>query len=128
MACNTICVKCGRKFDRFSGLLLNLSDDFLPEFYSLPSIVEAAKNKKHTTLCASCLQSELNRSLTWKDIKFKNGKIMTSTISFLLLRKYKDLSLCQDRIDLLRSEDKSGLTPYKKSQVKECLKHYGVIE
>lgn len=128
MACTTVCVKCGRKFDRFSGLLVNLSEEFLPTFYSLPSIIEAAKNKQHTTLCSHCLVQELGRPLSWKDLRFKNNKVMTATVSFLLLRKYKDLSLCSDKIQLLKSEEKSGLTPFKRTQLKECLIHYGVID
>lgn len=114
--CNTTCVKCGEKFDRFSGKLLNLSDEFLPVFYKLPSIVEALKTHKHTTLCAKCLCEELGRPLTFSEIKFKSGKWMTSNIAYLLWRANIPEDKRQECLARLRAYDKSGVVPFSKSE------------
>ena len=76
MACNTTCCKCGDKFDRFSGKLINLSDESLKVFYSLPFIKNYLNNPehKHPTLCAKCLEELLGRKLLLSDFKFKNYK------------------------------------------------------
>ena len=115
MACKTTCCKCGSRFDRFSGKLINISDEGLKDFYSLPFIQEYLKNTshKHPTLCSDCLIELLGRDLTLKDIKFKNGKWMTSNVAYLINKLNKSQSYKDSKIEKLRELDSSGILPFK---------------
>lgn len=115
MACKTTCCRCGSKFDRFSGKLINISDEGLKDFYSLPFIQEYLKNAahKHPTLCSDCLTELLGRELALKDIKFKNGKWMTSNVAYLINKLNKSQSYKDNKIEKLRDLDSSGILPFK---------------
>lgn len=108
MACNTTCIKCGDKFDRFSGKLINLSDQGLQKFYSIPYIKEYCKNPehKHVTLCAKCLEEELKGPLKMSDLKIKNGRYMTSNIAFMLK---SGGWLSAEALEYLKANDKAGV-------------------
>ena len=115
MPCRTKCSKCGLQFDRFSGKLINISDEGLKEFYSTPFIQEYLKDPlhKHPTLCSDCLKSELGRELKMSDIKFKNGKWMTSNVAYLIMNSALDNTRKEELIEHLRAIDKSGVLPIK---------------
>jgi hypothetical protein len=115
MACKTTCCKCGLKFDRFSGKLINISDEGLKEFYSLSFIQEYLKDTshKHPTLCSDCLIELLGRDLSLNDIKFKNGKWMTSNVAYLINKLNKSQSYKDSKIEKLRDLDSSGILPFK---------------
>ena len=129
MACKTTCCRCGDKFDRFSGKLINISDEGLKEFYSLSFVKDSIKDPshKHPTLCSECLIELLGRNLVFKDIKFKNGRWMTSNVAFLikiskLSEVYKD-----EKLRKLQVLGKSGILPFKhpaddKKVIEEFLK------
>lgn len=113
--CKTVCCRCGDKFDRFSGRLINISDEGLKEFYALPFIQEYIKQEGHShpTLCASCLQHLLGRKLQFKDIKFKNGKWMTSNVAYLIMNSNHTSSYKEVLIEKLKQYDKAGILPFR---------------
>lgn len=122
--CNTTCVKCGKRFDRFSGLLLNLSDKVLGEFYNIQVVKEALKEHKHTTLCVDCLYEELGRKFRADDCKFKQGRWMTSNVAVIAHYKYGDSSKFHEVIEKLRADDDHGLLPFKMTEVKALFDKY----
>lgn len=123
-ACKTTCVACKQTFDRFSGLLLNVSDEFLPQFYNLSSIKSATN--AHPTLCADCLVKELGRNLHMSDIKFKGGRWMTSNVAYLLHHKYGDSPKFYELIEMLKSDDSHGVLPFRKNETKQLLQRYSL--
>lgn len=82
MACKYRCSLCGKRFDKFSGQLVNLSDLALKWFYALDKATILLKCHKHVILCADCLERE-HGQLGINDLKTKNGKQMTSNLIFL---------------------------------------------
>jgi len=123
MPCRTRCAKCGLQFDRFSGKLINISDEGLKEFYSTPFIQDYLKDPrhKHPTLCADCLKSELGRELKMSDIKFKNGKWMTSNVAYLICNSGVTEERMKELIEHLRSIDKAGILPIKHDKLGDLI-------
>lgn len=112
MACKTQCIKCGATIDKFSGKLINLSDEGLAKFYNIPYVREYCKQdkRKHVTLCSDCLIKLLGKPLSSSDLKLKNGRYMTSNIAYLLDTVYK---LSEVNVAKLAELDKSGVLPYR---------------
>lgn len=82
MNCKYTCSKCGRRFDKFSGYLVNLSPSALEWYYTLPWIKEWFKTHKHSILCSDCIES-LHGSLTAKDFKYKRGFWLISNLCYI---------------------------------------------
>lgn len=124
-ACNTTCCRCGDAFSRFSGKLINISDEGLKDFYSLPFIQEYLKDPshKHPTLCANCLTTLLGRKLKVKDIKFKQGRWMTSNVAYLIMSSNNTDEHKAQLIERLKTYDNKGVLPFK-NEASDTLKMY----
>ena len=116
-ACKTTCCRCGDKFDRFSGKLLNLSEEGLTTFYSIPFIQEYCNlpQHKHPTLCAKCLKELLGRGLKTSEIRFKFNKWMTSNVAYLIVNSNYEQSYKEILLERLKKYDKQGVLPFKHS-------------
>lgn len=64
MACSCTCFKCGIKFDRYSGKLINISDSLMDK---LRGRIQA---EKHYVLCSNCIEEMLGREITLCDMKW----------------------------------------------------------
>ncbi len=104
MPCSCTCKCCGRKFDRYSGYLLNISD----------GAIEILKEKNpslegHSVLCSDCIEKSVNRNiisfnlLKWKVVK--GERYWYTSNYFYFLRKFNfklddSLIRCVSRVDL----------------------------
>lgn len=113
MVCSVTCSKCGLKFDKWSGKLLNLSDDLLKDYYTTSFVSEWLKSHRHVTLCSDCLKLVLQRNLRFSDIKFKNNRWMTSNVVYLICNSNLSDEIKQERIAQVRELDLKGVLPFK---------------
>lgn len=109
--CTSTCPECGRKFNRYSGYLLNISDSCIGELKS------RVQYNKHVVLCSDCIARILGRNLVVGDFKFKGNLWYTSNIVWLLRKRLESGRLSEDEyqkeIAILKSLDNKGVSSYK---------------
>lgn len=115
MACRATCLRCQRKFDRYSGLLILVSESLLDETRPL-----LQSPGHHFVLCSECLQKAIGRPFTVKDLKFKStrqGKQWyTANLIWLERERLKAGRVSESHFDsyvksLQETELKGGLQP-----------------
>lgn len=111
MSCKSTCPVCGRKFDRYSGYLLNISDKCISELRSKVSF------NKHVVVCSECIRNILGRSILVKDLKFKGDKWYTSNIAWLLRLRLESGKISEsefnEEMSKLKELDNKGISSYK---------------
>ena len=118
--CSCTC-RCGRKFDKFSGYLVNLDDWVLKKLKEKPAFQEILKEytvdgkTKHFVLCSDCVEELLGEKLMTADFKYKGGQWMTSNAAYFLRRLNL---LTPENIERLKKMDDGGVVPFEKKQWK----------
>ena len=65
------CVRCGKKFDKMSGYLINISESLMRRLFDFQEVKNLADKGKHFVYCSDCLEKLLGTSLTMDSMKFK---------------------------------------------------------
>lgn len=74
MACSCTCKKCGLKFDRYSGKLLNISN------YMMSLLRDKVESEKHYVLCSDCIEELIGKPITMNMLKFQKLEEVKSGI------------------------------------------------
>lgn len=115
---------CGRKFDKTSGYLLNLSDKALKKlsnckkFKEIKELYFDGEKQKHFVLCSDCIES-LMGPIRVQDLKFKKNRWLTSNIAWYLRKKGW---LTEKSLEWLTAQDDKGVLPYDKEQFNVIIK------
>lgn len=129
MTCTAHCI-CGRQFDKYSGYLVNISDECISElnsseiFHKIKDKYTVQNTTKHFVLCSVCLSKCLRRPIHFMDYKFKGGAWMTSNILHHL-RCYdakNGTHLYDKSLPEIIKLDSSGVLPFLKSDTKLLVK------
>ena len=114
MPCQCTCKYCGKRFDRYSGYLINLSDD------ALETLRPMVNFDKHSVLCSDCIEKLLDvEVIPFKYLKTKGKRPKRYFVSNYLysLRKQgtisKDVDYIQRHwqsfVDACKAVEKDGL-------------------
>lgn len=120
--CKCTCKICGRKFDRYSGHLLNLSDKALDELRG------KVQSEKHFVLCSDCVETLLGRFivpmsyLKWKSAR--NSSYWYTSNYLYCLRKIGVIYSCNSKIKCSDLHYQSIVEFCKKVENKGVLKWY----
>lgn len=92
MACSCTCKKCGLKFDRYSGKLLNISN------YMMSLLRDKVESEKHYVLCSDCIEELIGKPITMNMLKFQKTRVGEEWYSSNLLYFYRKTIENQEKV------------------------------
>lgn len=135
MPCSCTCKVCDRKFDRYSGYLLNISDSLREELSDKEEVQNLSEQGKHFVLCSKCIENIIDRRIKLSDMKFASKRDGLHWYTSNLLYLYKKavdkgtkiigskgsfsigVDVFNEYVNILKSKEDKGILNLKKFDI-----------